>query len=110
MRAPSKYNASLLAATGLSDQQRLAAEGKFLEVLEHALGGASAVPGAYCECLAVRSLHAENPSDPRTPEELHAVFRWEKAAQEATRSVFSQMKIAAKDAFFELHVWNSRTR
>lgn len=110
MRAQSKYNASLFAATGLSDEQRQAAEKKFLEVLERAFGGASAVRGAYCECLAVRSLRAENPHGARTPEELQAVACWENAAEEATRSVFSQMKISAGDAFFELQVWNSRTR
>ena len=27
----------------------------------------------------------------------------------ASRAVFSQMKISVRDAFFELHVWNSRT-
>lgn len=109
MRAQSKYQASLLAAAGLSDAQRRAAEAKFLEVLERAFGGGSAVRGAYCEWLAARSLRAENPSDASAPEELQAIARWEKAAEEATRSVFNQMKIAATDAFFELHVWNSRT-
>ncbi|MFI5447474.1 hypothetical protein [Polaromonas sp. UC242_47] len=49
MRAQSKYNASLLAAKGLTDTQRQAAETKFLEALEAALGGPSAVRGAYCE-------------------------------------------------------------
>jgi hypothetical protein len=110
MRAKSKYNASLLSAAGLSDEQRQAAENKFLEVLEGFFGGASAVRGAYCEWLAVRSLCAENPTDPQTPEELQVIVRWEKAAEAATHSVFSQMNIAAGDAFFELHVWNSRTR
>ena len=109
MRAQSKYNASLLAANGLSDTQRQAAEKKFLEVLESALGGPSAVRGAYCECLAVRSLSAENPFDTRTPEELQAVARWDQAAQAATQIVFSQLKIPAGEAVFELHVWNSRT-
>ena len=110
MRTQSKYHASLLAAAGLSDAQRQAAEAKFLEMLERIFGGGSAVRGAYCEWMAARSLRAENPSDVSAPEEeLQAIARWEKAAEEATRSVFSQMKIAATDAFFELHVWNSRT-
>ncbi|MDI1271273.1 MAG: hypothetical protein PSV40_19470 [Polaromonas sp.] len=109
MRTQSKYQASLLAAAGLSDAQRQAAEAKFLEMLERTFGGGSAVRGAYCEWMAARSLRAENPSDASAPEELQAIARWEKATEEATRSVFSQMKIAATDAFFELHVWNSRT-
>lgn len=110
MRAQSKYNASLQSADGLSDEQRQTAEKKFLEVLEHALGGASAVRGAYVEWLAVRSMHAENPHGPRSAEELQAIARWEQAAEHATRSVFRQMQIAANNAFFELHVWNSRTQ
>ncbi|HQR98771.1 MAG: hypothetical protein B7Y28_11690 [Polaromonas sp. 16-63-31] len=94
----------------MSDAQRQAAEAKFLERLERIFGGGSAVRGAYCEWMAARSLRAENPSDMSAPEEeLQAIARWERAAEEATRSVFSQMKIAATDAFFELHVWNSRT-
>ncbi len=110
MRAQSKYNASLQSAAGLSDEQRQTAEQKFLEVLEHVLGGASAVRGAYVEWLAVRSMRAENPHIPRSSEELQAIARWEEAADHAKRSVFRQMKIAAQNAFFELHIWNSRTR
>lgn len=110
MRAQNKYNASLLAAAGVPEAQRQAAEKKFLEVLECAFGGPSAVRGAYCEWLAVRSLRAENPAGARTPEELQVITRWETAADEATQSVFSQMGIRASDAFFELHMWNSRSR
>ena len=55
MRPQSKYNASLQSAVGLSEEQRQTAEQKFLDVLEHVLGGASAVRGAYVEWLAVRS-------------------------------------------------------
>ena len=110
MRAQSKYNASLQSAVGLSDEQRHTAEQKFLDVLEHVLGGASAVRGAYVEWLAVRSMRAENPDVPRSAEELQAIARWEQAADHATRAVFRQMKIATQNAFFELHIWNSRTR
>ncbi|MES2687677.1 MAG: hypothetical protein V4706_12715 [Pseudomonadota bacterium] len=110
MSTQSKYNASLQAANGLTDEQRQTAEQKFLEVLEHVLGGASAVRGAYVEWLAARSLRAENPEDSRSSEELQAIARWEQAADHATRAVFRQMKIATQNAFFELHVWNSRTR
>jgi hypothetical protein len=110
MRAQSKYNASLQSAAGLSDEQRQIAEQKFIDVLEHALGGASAVRGAYVEWLAVRSMRAENPAVPRSAEELQAVARWEQAADHATRAVFRQMKIVTQNAFFELHIWNSRTR
>ena len=110
MRAQSKYNASLQSAVGLTDEQRQTAEQKFLDVLEHALGSASAVRGAYVEWLAVRSLRAENPDVPRSAEELQAIARWEQAADHATRAVFRQMKIATQNAFFELHIWNSRTR
>lgn len=110
MYMQSNYNASLQSADGLTAAQRESAEQKFVEVLEHALGGASAVRGAYVEWLAVRSLRAENPADSRSSEELQAIARWEQAAEHATRAVFRQMKIAAQNAFFELHVWNSRTR
>jgi hypothetical protein len=55
-------------------------------------------------------MRAENPSDPRSPDEMLAVHRWEKAAEEAKRTVFRQLNIVANDACFELHVWNSRTR
>ncbi|MDP3606647.1 MAG: hypothetical protein Q8R59_12980 [Polaromonas sp.] len=110
MRAQSKYNASLQSAGSLSDEQRQTAEQKFLEVLEHVLGGASAVRGAYVEWLAVRSMRAENPDVPRSAEELQAIARWEQAAEHAKRAVFRQMEIAAQNAFFELHIWNSRTR
>ena len=110
MRAQSKYNASLQSAAGLTDEQRETAEQQFLDVLEYVLGGASAVRGAYVEWLAVRSMRAENPDVPRSSEELQAIARWEQAADHATRAVFRQMKIAAENAFFELHVWNSRTQ
>lgn len=109
LRKPAKYNASLQAAHGLPESQRKQAEAKFLELLEAAFGSPSKVRGAYVEWLAVRSLHAENPWDAKAPEELQAIQLWEKAAEAATRSVFSQLKIQARDAFFELHVWNSRT-
>ncbi|MBA3595421.1 MAG: hypothetical protein H0W47_16775 [Polaromonas sp.] len=110
MRTQSKYNASLQSADGLSDEQRQAAEQKFIDVLEHVLGGPSAVRGAYVEWLAVRSMRAENPLVPRSAEELQAIARWEQAAEHATRAVFRQMQIAANNAFFELHIWNSRTQ
>ena len=109
MTKPSKYNASLLAANGLSNEQRKAAEEKFLELLELAFGSPSRVRGAYVEWLAVRSLRAENPWDTATPAELAAIALWERAAETATRAVFSQLKISVRDAYFELHVWNSRT-
>lgn len=109
MRMQSKYNASLQSANGLTDEQRQTAEQKFIEVLEYALGGASAVRGAYVEWLAARSIRAENPDVPRSAEETLAIVRWEQAADHATRAVFREMKIAAQNAFFELHVWNSRT-
>jgi hypothetical protein len=108
-RKPSKYNASLQAANGLPESVRTQAEMKFLEVLEAAFGSPSKVRGAYVEWLAARSLHAENPFDPKTPEELQAVSLWESASEAATKAVFSQLKINVRDAFFELHVWNSRT-
>lgn len=106
---PPKYNASLQAASGVSESVRAQAEARFLELLESAFGSPSKVCGAYVEWLAARSLHAENPSDLKTPEELQAIKLWEKAAEMATRAVFSQLKISVRDAFFELHIWNSRT-
>jgi uncharacterized damage-inducible protein DinB len=109
MRQQSKYNASLLSAIDLTDEQRHAAETKFLQTLERTLGSASAVRGAYCEWLAACSLRAENPADASAPEELQAIARWEKAAEDATRHVLRLMKIPESGAFFELHVWNSRT-
>lgn len=109
MKKPSRYNASLQAAPGLLDDQRKAAEEKFLELLELAFGSPSKVRGAYVEWLAARSLHAENPWDTQTPEELQAISVWEQAAETAARAVFSQMKMTDHEAFFELHVWNSRT-
>ena len=105
---PSKYNASLQAATELSDEQRKAAEEKFLQLLELTFGSPSKVRGAYVEWLAARSLRAENPWDTVTPAELAAINVWEKASETASRAVFSQLKISVRDAFFELHVWNSR--
>lgn len=109
MRAQSKYNASLLSAVPLTDELRQAAEEKFLQTLERTLGSASAVRGAYCEWLAACSLRAENPLEVSAPEELQAIARWEKAADAATRHVLGLMKIPETGAFFELHVWNSRT-
>lgn len=106
---PAKYNASLQAANGLPESLRMQAEARFLALLEAAFGSPSKVRGAYVEWLAARSLHAENPTDPKTPEELQAIRMWETAAEAATRAVFSQLKINVRDAFFELHVWNSRT-
>ncbi|MDB5964675.1 MAG: hypothetical protein JWQ72_1175 [Polaromonas sp.] len=108
MRKTSKYNA-LLQAPGLPEKQRLAAERKYLELLESAFGSSSKVRGAYCEYVAVRSLGLDNPAHPITSEELMAVTRWEKTAEAAARAVFGELKIAGNDAHFELHVWNSRT-
>ena len=109
MTRQTRYNASLMAAPDVSDEKRKAAEEKFLQVLERIFGGPSAVRGAYCEYLAVRSMRVENPLEVRTPEETEVVTRWEKAAMEATHSVFKLMKLP-DSASFELHVWNSRTR
>ena len=110
MRAHTKYNATLHSAGSLTAEQCRTAEQKFLEVLEHALGGASAVRGAYVEWMAVRSLRAENPEASRSSDELQAIARWEQAAEHATRAVFRHMQVAANNAFFELQVWNSRTQ
>lgn len=106
---PARYNAALQAANGLPDSARAQAEAKYLELLETTFGSPSRVRGAYVEWLAARSLHAENPFDPKTPEELSAISVWEQAAGAATRAVFRELKISAHGAFFELHVWNSRT-
>ncbi len=110
MTSQTRYNASLLGAPDLPEEKRKAAEDKFLQVLERIFGGASAVRGAYCEYLAVRSMRAENPHEVRTDEETQVTMRWEKAASEATQSVFKLMKIPPEGCSFELHVWNSRTR
>ncbi|MES2414989.1 MAG: hypothetical protein V4614_14380 [Pseudomonadota bacterium] len=107
---PPKYNASLQAANGIPDALKAQAECKFLELLETAFGSPSKVRGAYVEWLAARSLHAENPWDEKTPQEIQAIKLWEHAAGTATRAVFSQLKINVQEAFFELHVWNSRTQ
>ncbi len=108
-KKPARYNASLQAANGVPDSVRAEAEARFLELLEMTFGSPSKVRGAYVEWLAARSLHAENPSDPQAPEERQAIMLWEKAADAATRAVFRELKISAHGAFFELHVWNSRT-
>lgn len=90
-------------------EQRMAAEARFLQLLETAFGSASKVRGAYCEWLAVRSLRAENPWEKATTEEIRAIAHWEKISLEATRLALDESKIADNNAFFELHVWNSRT-
>lgn len=105
---PPKYNA-LLQISDLPESQRRLAEAKYLALLEAELGSASKVRGAYCEYVAVRSLCAEAPWTAPAAEELHVIEKWEKAAKRASRSVFDEMKITDSDAFFELHVWNSRT-
>jgi hypothetical protein len=110
MNTASKYYALLQTVSTLTTQQRELAESKYLELLELALGGSSGVRGAYCEYVAVRSLRAENPWDPVTLSELQAIKIWEEASLEAARMVFRQVKVADNDAYFELHVWNSRTR
>ena len=105
---PPKYNASLQISDFPESQRRLAEE-KYLALLEAALGSASKVRGAYCEYVAVRSLRAEAPWSAPAAEELHVIEKWEKAAKRASGIVFDEMKITDNDAFFELHVWNSRT-
>lgn len=87
----------------------MAAEARFLQLLEAAFGSASKVRGAYCEWLAVRSLRAENPWEKATAEEIQAIAHWEKISLEATQLALGESQIADNDAFFELHVWNSRT-
>ena len=109
MPSPSQYNASLQSAASLPQNQRDAAEVRFLQLLEAAFGSASKVRGAYCEWLALRSLHAENPWDQAAPEEVDAIAHWEKVSLEATQLALGELKIADNAAFFELHVWNSRT-
>jgi len=109
MPSPNQYNASLQSVVNLPQAQRNAAEMRFVQLLETAFGSASKVRGAYCEWLAVRSLRAENPWDQGTPEEMDAIAHWEEVSSEATRLALCELKIADNDAFFELHVWNSRT-
>lgn len=108
MPKTSRYNA-LLQARNIPELQRIAAEKKYMELLESALGSASKVRGAYCEYVAVRSLRAEDPRHLDTPEELDAVAQWEKASAEATKRVFSEMKITDSGAFFDLQVWGSHS-
>ena len=103
-----RYNASLQTRS-LTESQCRVAEGKYLGLLEKAFGSASKVRGAYCEYVAVKSLGAENPWDEPTADELEVIVQWEKAAKEASLSVFEDMKINDRDAFFELQVWNSRS-
>ena len=109
MPSPNPYNASLQSVVNLPQDQRNAAEMRFLQLLEAAFGSASKVRGAYCEWLALRSLRAENPWDEAAPEESHAIAHWEKVSFEATQLVLGELKVADTAAFFELHVWNSRT-
>lgn len=109
MRKYGKYEALLQTASALPEQQRKLAEEIYTDLLETALGGSSAVRGAYCEYVAVRSMQAENPWDVATAEELEAVALWERTAREAALSALSRLNIACNDAHFELHVWNSRT-
>lgn len=109
MPSSSQYNASLQSVVSLSLERRKAAEARFLQLLETAFGSASKVCGAYCEWLAVRSLRAENPWENATAEEIRAIAHWEKISLEATQLVLDESKIADNNAFFELHVWNSRT-
>ena len=104
-----KYSA-ILQASDVPEDKRLAAEKKYVELLEYAFGSSSRVRGAYCEYVAVCSLRAEMPwQGPASPEEIRAVNLWEKTAQEATRRVFDELQIADNDAAFELHVWNSQS-
>lgn len=107
-RKPPKYNASL-QISDLPESQRGLAEAKYLALLEAELGGASKVRGAYCEYVAIRSLSAEAPWNPPAAEDINVIEKWEKATKRASRIVFDEMKITDNDAFFELHVWNSRT-
>ena len=108
MHKSSQHHASL-QGEGLRESERLAAEEKYLALLEQAFGSASKVRGAYCEYVAVRSLRAENPWDTSTPAELESLARWEEAAQVARTAVFSEMKIVDSEAYFDLHVWNSNS-
>jgi hypothetical protein len=109
MPPPNPYNASLQSLVSLPQAQRNAAELRFVQLLETAFGSASKVRGAYCEWLAVRSLRAENPWDQCTTEEMNAMAHWEKVSSEATQLTLRELNIVDNDAFFELHVWNSRT-
>ena len=61
MPSSSEYNTFLQSVVSLSLEQRKAAEARFLQLLETAVGSASKVRGADCERLTVRSPRAEKP-------------------------------------------------
>ncbi|MDB5966245.1 MAG: hypothetical protein JWQ72_2745 [Polaromonas sp.] len=108
MKRPATYSA-VLHARNLASATRGKAESQYLHLLEGHFGTPSKVRGAYCEYVAVVSLRVERPWDSPTSDEAQAITRWEAANQMATREVLSGLGLPEEEAFFELHVWNSRT-
>ena len=109
MKSLGKHTALLHTSTELAVAKRSVAERRYLEMLEQSFGSPSKVRGAYCEYVAVRSLMAENPWEQTTPVEQAAITLWQEASATATKTVFEELQLLDRDAFFELQVWRSTT-
>ncbi|MDQ3060305.1 MAG: hypothetical protein M3R45_12440 [Pseudomonadota bacterium] len=100
------YSVKMVGATGLSDDQRRAAELRFRMALEHGVGGASYVAPTLQACLLARALTAN-----LTPEELalaeheaerEVIALWEKAEDQAIMTALKPLNRDMGEARFEI--------
>jgi hypothetical protein len=102
------YTVKMVGATGLSAQQRRAAELRFRMGLEAGVGGASYVVPTLQACLLARALTAH-----LTPEELadadhdaerEVIALWEKAEDQAIMTALKPLNRDMGDARFEINL------
>lgn len=100
------YTVKMVGATGLSAQQRRAAELRFRLALEAGVGGASCVVPTLQSCLLARALSAH-----LTPEELadadhdaerEVIALWEKSEDQAIMTALKPLNRDMGDARFEI--------
>ena len=102
------YTVKMVGATGLSAQQRRAAELRFRMALEAGVGGASYVAPTLQACLLARALTEnltpEERADADHDAEREVIALWEKAEDQAIMTALKPLNRDMGDACFEINL------
>lgn len=102
------YTVKMVGATGLSAQQRQAAELRFRMALESSVGGASYVVPTLQACLLARALTAnlapEELADADHDAEREVITLWEKSEDQAIMTALKPLNRDMGDARFEINM------
>lgn len=100
------YTVKMVGASGLSAQQRQAAELRFCMTLEAGVGGASYIVPTLQACLLARALTAnftpEELADADHDAEREVIALWEKSEDQAIMTALKPLNRDMGDARFEI--------